>query len=56
MKISKASTQRLLNKYAQLTHDGKTDHRISHLVCAIRKRKEIGYADNLSLWQKEKGR
>lgn len=43
MKIKKATTQRLLNKYSQLVNDKKTDHRISHLICAIRRRPNIGY-------------
>ena len=46
MKIRKASTQRLLNKYNQLINDGKKDHRISHLICAIRRREEIKYTAN----------
>lgn len=44
MRIKKASTQRLLNKFNQLLHDKLHDHRVYHLIGAIRKRPEIGYA------------
>ena len=56
MKISKASTQRLLNKYNQLVHDRKDDHRIPHLIGAIRRRKEIGYMANQKIHLTEKSK